>query len=416
MRDLTRTCVGLIMVTGIAISCLSEQKKDNTDLKRDMTYKEGSFRYDLEFLEKHQRPIVLTAPDNAESKAILIAAYQGRVMTTTAAGDSGNSYGWINYELIRSGESRKHMNAFGGEDRLWLSPEGGQFSVYFKKGDKFEFENWQTPAVIDSEPFDIVEQDSSSVSFQKKTHQTNYSGTEFDMTIRRKVSMLSKKEVSGFLGIDLPEKLRQTAYQSENEIINEGVDWSKDSGVVGLWILGMFRPSDETVIIAPFNTRISSKPKLTSDYFGKVPADKLQQNASAIFLKADGKFRSKIGLEAVSSTSLAGSYDASKGLLTIVQFDMDVKGEYLKSSWKIHDNPYGGDALNAYNDGPLEDGTQMGPFYELESSSKAVALKNKEKLTHRHRTYHFEGEKDELNRIAEKLLGVKLDELEHIFQ
>lgn len=416
MRHLARTCFGLIIVTGITISCVSEQKKDNTDLKQEISYKEGSFRYDLDFLEKHQKPIVLIAPDNAESKAILIAAYQGRVMTTTASGDSGNSYGWINYELIRSGEMRKHMNAFGGEDRLWLSPEGGQFSVYFKKGDKFEFENWQTPAVIDSELFDIVDQDSSSVSFQKKTHQTNYSGTEFDMTIRRKVSMLSKKQVSEYLGINLSEKLRQTAYESENEIVNEGNDWSKDSGVLGLWILGMFRPSDKTVIIAPFNSHISPKPKLTSDYFGKIPGDRLQQNSSAIFLKADGKFRSKIGLEAVSSTSLAGSYDPSKGLLTIVQFDMDVKGQYLKSSWKIHDNPYGGDALNAYNDGPLEDGTQMGPFYELESSSKAVALKNKEKLIHRHRTYHFEGEKDELNRISEKLLGVKLDEVKHVFK
>jgi hypothetical protein len=64
--------------------------------------------------------------------------------------DRGNSYGWINYGLIKSGEHQPHMNAFGGEERFWLSPEGGQFSIYFKKGKSFDFENWQTPAIIDT--------------------------------------------------------------------------------------------------------------------------------------------------------------------------------------------------------------------------------------------------------------------------
>ena len=40
--------------------------------------------------------------------------------------------------------------------------------------------------------------------------------------------------------------------------------------------------------------------------------------------------------------------------------------------------PYKGDVINSYNDGPLADGTQMGPFYEVESSSPALALKKGE--------------------------------------
>ena len=46
--------------------------------------------------------------------------------------------------------------------------------------------------------------------------------------------------------------------------------------------------------------------------------------------------------------------------------------EYVNSLWEIQDEPFRGDVVNSYNDGKLEDGTQLGPFYELESSSPAA--------------------------------------------
>ena len=52
-------------------------------------------------------------------------AYQGRVMTSTAEGDGGMSFGWINNELIDSNREEEHFHAFGGEERFWLGPEGG---------------------------------------------------------------------------------------------------------------------------------------------------------------------------------------------------------------------------------------------------------------------------------------------------
>ncbi|MDG2385208.1 MAG: hypothetical protein P8N76_26290 [Pirellulaceae bacterium] len=43
--------------------------------------------------------------------------------------------------------------------------------------------------------------------------------------------------------------------------------------------------------------------------------------------------------------------------------------------WKLQDQPYAGDVINSYNDGPLELGKPgLGPFYELETSSRAAAL------------------------------------------
>src|SRR5436309_3173320 len=75
-------------------------------------------------------------PDRtSDARIVVCPELQGRVMTSTATGMGGLSFGWINRDLISSGGKRPHINAYGGEDRFWLGPEGGQFSIFFAKGD-----------------------------------------------------------------------------------------------------------------------------------------------------------------------------------------------------------------------------------------------------------------------------------------
>lgn len=405
----------LFIIALVTVGCQQQKNKQEKTVEETMTSQEGTFGYDLAFLKKYKPVILLTAPDAEKSQAIVVADYQGRVMTSTTSGDSGTSFGWLNYALIKSGEHKPHINALGGEDRFWLSPEGGQFSVYFKKGKPFTFENWQTPAVIDSEPFEVVSSGASSVKFRKTTALENNAGTKLDLLIEREVKMLSKTEILEALEVPGLDQLRATAYTSINSITNTGADWNRETGTLGIWILGMFKPSPKTTIVAPFSTEHVAKPLLTSNYFGDIPGDRLVTGNAAVFLKADGKFRSKIGLSPKSAKNVAGSYDAEKGILTVISYDIDEKGAYLKSTWEMHKDPFGGDVLNAYNDGPLEDGSQMGPFYELESSSKTDILKKNEKLVHRHNTFHFEGDKASLNKISLAVLGVTLDTIEKTF-
>ncbi|MDQ6478930.1 DUF6786 family protein [Dyadobacter sp. LHD-138] len=405
----------IFIIALVTVGCQKQKNKQEKTVEETMASQEGTFGYDLAFLKKYKPVILLTAPDAEKSQAIVVADYQGRVMTSTTSGDSGTSFGWLNYALIKSGAHKPHINALGGEDRFWLSPEGGQFSVYFKKGKPFTFEHWQTPAVIDSEPFEVVSSGSSSVKFRKTTALENNAGTKLNLLIEREVKMLSKTEILEALEVSDLDHLRATAYTSINSITNTGADWNRETGTLGIWILGMFKPSPKTTIVAPFSTEHAAKPLLTSNYFGDIPGDRLVTGNAAVFLKADGKFRSKIGLSPKSAKNVAGSYDAEKGILTIISYDIDEKGEYLKSTWEMHKDPFGGDVLNAYNDGPLEDGSQMGPFYELESSSKTDILKKNEKLVHRHNTFHFEGDKVSLNKISLAVLGVTLDAIEKTF-
>ena len=86
-------------------------------------------------------------------------------------------------------------------------------------------------------------------------------------------------------------------------------------------------------------------------------------------------------------------------------FDVDSAASYLNQEWKTDTAPYSGDAVNAYNDGPLADGSQMGPFYELESVSPAAFLAPGQNQVHRHSVYHFTGPEAGLFAISRRLLG-----------
>ncbi|TAL63548.1 MAG: hypothetical protein EPN88_12080 [Bacteroidetes bacterium] len=339
-------------------------------------------------------------------------------MTSTAEGDSGFSYGWINRELIASGKILPHINAFGGEERLWLGPEGGQYSIFFSKGKSFVYENWQTPAFLDTTPFEVITKTDSSTLLACDITTENYSGTLFRLRIEREVTLLSEKELIRQTSFDI-KGLNCVAYKSKNTIINRGDKaWNKESGLLSIWMLGMFIPSPSVIVVIPVKPgdEKSSGPKVNDNYFGKISPERLKISGNHIFLRADGKSRGKIGIPPLRATGIMGSYDSENKILTLLICRIvEGKVDYVNSLWQIQENPYSGDALNSYNDGPLEDGTQMGPFYELETSSPAVELNPAESLSHIQFTIHLTGNLTVLDDISRRVLGVGLEEINKAF-
>jgi len=388
-------------------SCKMETKKEQ------MEFVKGSFGYDLNFLKKFHKDLIVLGDDSSDAKVLLLPAYQGRVMTSTAEGLTGQSFGWLNHDLISSGKTTEHFSAFGGEERFWLGPEGGQFSIYFSKGKDFVFDNWYVPKEIDTEPFELIAVNKTSAQFQKNMHLENYSGTSFDLQVKRTITLLSQKQISEYIG-DLPEGLHVVGFQSDNTLLNTGKStWDKKTGLLSIWILSMLNADDSTTIVIPVKqTDTTSDFKtVTDDYFGKVPNERLLQMDGLLLFKADGNYRSKIGISPFAALPLAGSYDSRNGVLTIAQFSLpaDTK-DYVNSLWKIQEDPFNGDAVNAYNDGPI-DGKQMGKFYEIESSSPAAALSPGAEINHFHRTIHLKGPKEKLDQLSFRLFGKKLSEL-----
>jgi hypothetical protein len=399
----------------LLVSCSGRGKKETQKSDAMPTDTTKQYGYNRDLLKKYVSVIELK---NDKSAIALIPAWQGRVMTSTAEGDHGFSFGWINRELIKAAKILPHINAFGGEERLWLGPEGGQFSIFFKKGTSFVYDNWQTPAFLDTAPFDVVSQTDSSAFFACDVETENYSGTQLKFRLERVVTLLRENEIIKQIGIDI-KGLKCVAYKSDNKIINKGEnDWIKETGLLSIWMLGMFNPSLSVVIVIPFNPGDEKLmgPAVNDNYFGRISADRLKVTGNHIFFRADGKSRGKIGLPPLRATGTMGSFDSENNILTLLICRLpEGKSEYVNSSWQIQDNPFSGDAYNSYNDGPLEDGSQMGPFYELETSSPAAALKPGENLTHRQYTIHITGEKNLLNQVALKALGISLNEIENTF-
>ena len=420
----TRKNIRLFIVTGIVLIALYSCKTDNkrsqnvTNMEGKQTFLRGTFGYDHEMLKEKQEIIVLKS-DDGQSQVLLSGNFQGRVMTSTLDGPEGYSMGWINHELIQSGEIQEHINAFGGEDRFWLGPEGGQFSLFFKPGVSFDFENWYTPKEIDTEPFDLISSNDLSARFSKKMELMNYSGTMFNLMVNRNIKLLTRDDLKDLLGLSCDSTIKFVGVETENIVTNTGeFAWTKENGMISIWILGMLNPSPGTTIVIPYNNGDESQwGRIVNDeYFGKVPADRLIVGEGVIYFKGDGNHRSKIGLTPMRSKPIAGSYDEERNLLTIVQFSLpDGKTDYVNSMWELQDDPFSGDAVNSYNDGPLEDGSQMGPFYEMESSSPAANLAPGEKIVHYHRTLHFKGEEKDLDPLVKALLGVNIKSIKAAF-
>jgi hypothetical protein len=368
-----------------------------------------NYKNDKKFLSKYLKTVELKS-DN--KRVLLTPDLQGRVLTSSATGEEGYSFGWLNYDLISSGKVLPHCNNYGGEDRFWLGPEGGQFSIFFKgeSGKGFDFEDWQAPALIDTDKWELVSADATKAVFTKSTVLETWSGSQLACRLDRSVTLLENTVVEKELGIKLPESVNSIVFSSENILTNTSdFEWNQTTGMLSIWILGQFIPSAKNTVIIPYKQ--SDVAQINDSYFGKIDADRLKVTDTHLFFKGDGGKRGKIGTPPSMTVPIAGAYDAENGTLTIVKFNFNADNDiYVNSMWEYQEKPFKGDVINSYNDGPLEDGSIMGPFYEIETSSPAANLQPGKSLIHTHTTMHFKGSFDELNEIAKKTLGIDLTE------
>lgn len=369
-----------------------------------------------DFLVAHTSVVELTG-ENGERVAIC-PEYQGRIMTSTCGDLTGRSFGWVNKSFIEKGEADRHFNNFGGEDRLWLGPEGGPYSLWFAPGAEQNLNNWITPTVLNDGAFKITsDKEAPHYRLGRQIKFTNAARTPFDLEISREIHLQKAHHFGKLFGADAQSalsagKLKMVGFQTINTITNRGPAMTREKGLVSIWSLGQFPASQRTHIVIPYKggDDTGSGPIVNSDYFGRVPADRLRFTPEAIWFLGDGKYRSKIGVPQQRVKPVAGSIDMQQGVLTLVHFSMPTDPtafSYVNNIWGKQEQPYQGDVFNSYNDGPPEPGrAAMGGFYELESLSPAAQLPTGKSITHTHSTFHIEGDAASLARLAKAALGV----------
>ncbi len=377
---------------------------------------EATYRSDVAFLSQHTDVIELHG--SGDARVAVAPAYQGRVMTSTLAADSGASFGWIHRDFIASGRTDPQFNNYGGEDRFWLGPEAGQYGLWFSEGEPFDMRHWRTPAGFDTGSFRVTSRGHGSVALATQFEVANFSGARFDCAVSRTLDVLSWDHAAEMLGATVPAGVAMVAFASTNTLANAGnAPWTKDGGLLSLWILGQFKPLPRGKVIVPFNRGAEEDlgPVATTDYFGPLPPDRCRIADTHLLFACDGKYRSKIGISPRRAKPVLGSYDPDGRVLTVVQFNLPAAADqlpYVNSLWQIQDQPFAGDVVNSYNDGEEKPGAgQLGPFYEIETSSPAAELNPGESITHIHRTFHFAGDPEALNGFARRVLGVDLEEI-----
>ena len=378
----------------------------------------NSFAADVDHLRQYVETIVL---ERGDSKIAIVPAYQGRTMTSTARGDEGISCGWINHRLIAESDLQPQINLYGGEDRFWISPEGGQFSFFFDPGADLDFASWRTPKIIDTVPFDLASQSQYSATFIQNGRLTNHSGFDFEVGFERTVNLLSREDAEQNHNVQLDD-LDIVFHESRNQLSNIGQQaWRPETGLIGIWILCMNKPAPNATLIVPFKKGDAEDlgKIVTADYFGVLGDDRLMVDESKglIFMRGDGEMRSKLGLSHSRVQPLLGSWDPTRELLSIVDFNLPekVSNGYTNNLWEVQEEPYAGDVINGYNDGPNESGGNLGGFFELETLSPALALSPGESYTHVHRTLRIQGERSRLSEVAEQVFNIKLEEIEGVF-
>lgn len=248
----------------------------------------------------------------------------------------------------------------------------------------------------------------------------NHSGTRFQVNAERFIELLSDTQIIEMLGGAVPDEIALMAYRSTNKVTNAGnAAWEKESGLLSIWLLCMFQSSPQTTVFVPFQRGNESElGKIVSDdYFGKIAPNRLKVSNGVVYFKCDGRQRGKIGLSPERAVGIAGSYNPELGRLTILSFQQpESHTGYVNSKWEWQDHPYQGDAINSYNDGTVgDDGEQMGPFYELESSSPALALAPGQSAEHTQTVMHCYGDREQLQSVLKRFCDVKLDEVVKAF-
>jgi hypothetical protein len=347
--------------------------------------------------------VVLTDAQG-QARVAVVPKLQGRVMTATSGGADGASTGTFAFDTVSQG-GKKNLLITGGEERFTMGPEAGQFGLFFPGGADFTAQNYQPPAPLDSEPFDILERAADKVTLSRKFTLTNYSNKYFQLKVTRTVKLFSEKTAWKELGTGPVEGAAIVAYESSNTLANfSKTAWRKEEGLPSISTVHTVNAGAGAVAILPMTMMTMTRseyagPDFTADYGTPVPFDRVRELANAVILSA-GATTHKIGIKPSRTTGVMGVYDPASHSLTIIQFmPITPGGQYTDAHWRIQRNPLAGDVAIA---------SAGKNSIDLQTFSPALELAGWGEATHIARTYHITGKIETLDSVSRSVLGVSL--------
>lgn len=355
-----------------------------------------NFAADVDFLRAFASPAVLK--DSTSKSAIaIVAGWQGRVMSSTVAGD-GRSFGFLNYGTIENGK-QFHFSTFGGEDRLLFGPLPD--STALAPIDSLPATPLPDP-LRDSALLRQVSSAKGIISLEGEAQLPNTKNNILSAHITRTITLLSRRDLHNYLGADIHRSVHAVGFHSDNILLNAGTQrWDTTHGTTAIRIRGMFTAGPQSIGIIPL--RKGGKVRTGTP----IPKERLLVNNDVAYFRADGNFDMELGVQQASALNFMGIYDPERKLLTVIQFTLPRNPALYLGETATDARA---EVLTIRNNGP-ENAVARGRFVEVQSTSPAALLKPKGRMQHFHRTIHLEGSEKHLGEITKKIFGVNLKEI-----
>jgi hypothetical protein len=351
-----------------------------------------------------------------KGKQVLVCpSLAGRVMGTTYNGAGGDFGGFVDAKAFREG-MKDIWDNWGGEERYWLCPEGGQFDLMFG-GKKNCFDNYRVQDGFNHSKYQVVDQAQTgdSITMKASFNLVNGIGTRFEVESVRRITALDSCPYAVGTGgtVDF------VGFQSESTITNIGKNpWTRETGCLAHWHLGQFLPGPQVIVVIPFRQGHLSDPPIREDYFrefcidGRMPPNRYWTKDGYTLFKADGKCRMKIGQNRSRALGWLASYNLQTHEIILMDYDYYTHLDYAASYWYEQAEPFNGDCISFSAEGPGAPGEPDGRCYELESMSPAMLLAPGESFTFRTRTMHIKGPRRTMAALCRRQLGPELAALE----
>ncbi|MDP2983046.1 MAG: hypothetical protein Q8O92_06940 [Candidatus Latescibacter sp.] len=351
--------------------------------------------------KENKQLITLAGMDPSGPQLVIDPALAGRVMGVSFDGDNGDNLFWVDKSILDGSYfSAKPPSWNAGGLRTWLSPE----DLFFLPEDK-DAKKWFVPAELDPAPYTVYAQGKGEVTLQLTTSIKSNMGKTYNLLLTRRIQLVPFYTDS--VGTVLPKDLKYVGINLFHSMQNlsDGII-GKDMPYICLWSLLQMNPSGTMLI--PLAKKADPK-RAYRDYFNPLGPDRIAIENNIISVKIDGKYRSKIGVNAkAAGPGIAYLKDegSGQGILFVQLFTVDPKGIYVDKPWGKKSDY--GDAIEMYND----DGN-MGGFTEMECHSPAKKMARGESEFHELHLHIFKGPIPELHKIGSLLLSTDISKAKY---
>lgn len=346
----------------------------------------------------------------------------GRVLCTGIDGLEGETESYILPDEIRKGHRPSGpggtWNNFGGEERVWLAPEGGRFSLFFPEGEAQTMDTYTVPEPLNSTRFQTVEGSESrdSVTCMASISLTSVRGTVYEIRMIRRVRLLEGSPFSMGYG----DRVRVVGFETSTTVFNAGdAAWTRETGAPAIWTLGQFKAGKRRIVVVPYRRGQtgSDQDAVSTENFRLLNPGGTQGltayfrvDQQCVLFRVNGGAQTKLEFPHKTATGRIGAVDLAHPVLTIVESRVYPELDYVAGyALPYSGDPYDGGASSSF---VLSRESTIPPFFEMESCSPALFLQPGESYEHVSRTYHIRGPLGPLRSICHRHLGTDWGVLE----